>query len=350
MIDKENYTKRSTYFYELPEELIAQHPLDKRDNSRMLVYDKESDQIKHQHFYNILDYLKAGDVLVLNNSRVLPARIFGIKESTGAKIEVLLQKRIDLYNWEIIARPTKRLNIGTKIKFNDELGGEITSVGDYGCCNIKFNFNGRFEEILDRIGTMPLPPYIHEKLTNKERYQTVYSKIDGSSAAPTAGLHFTPELLQKIKDKGIIVVEVLLHVGLGTFRPVKEDNILEHKMHSEFISVSPEVAKIVTKAKQEGRRVIACGTTSMRTLESMAQKSTNGYELISGQKDTDIFIYPPYKFKIVDALITNFHLPESTLLMLVSAFIGLEKMKKVYDEAIKEKYRFFSFGDACLFI
>ena len=350
MIDKENYTKRSTYFYELPEELIAQHPLDKRDNSRMLVYDKESDQIKHQHFYNILDYLKAGDVLVLNNSRVLPARIFGIKESTVAKIEVLLQKRIDLYNWEIIARPTKRLNIGTKIKFNDELGGEITSVGDYGCCNIKFNFNGRFEEILDRIGTMPLPPYIHEKLTNKERYQTVYSKIDGSSAAPTAGLHFTPELLQKIKDKGIIVVEVLLHVGLGTFRPVKEDNILEHKMHSEFISVSPEVAKIVTKAKQEGRRVIACGTTSMRTLESMAQKSTNGYELISGQKDTDIFIYPPYKFKIVDALITNFHLPESTLLMLVSAFIGLEKMKKVYDEAIKEKYRFFSFGDACLFI
>lgn len=352
MINKENYTKRNTYFYELPEELIAQHPLDKRDNSRMLVYDRKKQKIQHKHFFDILDYFKAGDVLVLNNSRVLPARIFGIKEETGAKIEVLLQKRIDLNNWEIIARPTKRLNIGTKIKFNDELSGEITFVGDYGCCTIKFIYNGRFEEILDRIGIMPLPPYIHEKLTDKERYQTVYSKIQGSSAAPTAGLHFTPELLQKVKNKGIIVVEVLLHVGLGTFRPVKEDNILEHKMHSEFISVSPEVAEIVTKAKMEGRRVIACGTTSMRTLESMAEKSTNynGYELISGQKDTDIFIYPPYKFKIVDGLITNFHLPESTLLMLVSAFIGLENMKKVYEEAIKEKYRFFSFGDCCLFI
>ncbi|MDD4111148.1 MAG: tRNA preQ1(34) S-adenosylmethionine ribosyltransferase-isomerase QueA [Clostridia bacterium] len=393
-----DYTKTQTYFYDLPEELIAQHPLDKRDTSRMLVYNKNKDEIKHKHFYDIVDYFKKGDVLVLNNSRVLPARIFGIKEETGAKIEVLLQKRIDLNNWEIIAKPTKRLNVGTKIKFNDELSGEISLIGDYGCCTINFIYKGRFEEILDRIGTMPLPPYIHEKLTDKERYQTVYSKIEGSSAAPTAGLHFTPEILEKIKDKGIIVVEVLLHVGLGTFRPVKEENILQHKMHSEYISVSPEVAEIVTKAKKEGRRVVACGTTSMRTLESMAQKSEqiaglmqiscdklpqsctdgvhssrqfsascppesrslstqdtklvnfNGYKLISGQKDTDIFIYPPYKFKIVDVLITNFHLPESTLLMLVSAFIGLENMKKVYKEAIKEKYRFFSFGDCCLFI
>lgn len=352
MIKEEDYTKKSTYYYELPEELIAQHPLEKRDSSRMLVYDRKIDEIKHKHFYDIVSYFKKGDVLVLNNSRVLPARIFGIKETTGAKIEVLLQRRIDLYNWEIIAKPTKRLAIGTKIKFNDELSAEITLVGEYGCCEIKFLFNGRFEEILDRIGTMPLPPYIHEKLTEKERYQTVYSKTVGSSAAPTAGLHFTQEVLQKIKDKGVIIVEVLLHVGLGTFRPVKEDNILDHKMHSEFISVSPEVAKVVTDAKREGRRVIACGTTSMRTLESMAQKSKDfdGYELSSGQKNTDIFIYPPYKFKIVDALITNFHLPESTLLMLISAFAGTENIKKVYETAVKEKYRFFSFGDCCLFL
>jgi S-adenosylmethionine:tRNA ribosyltransferase-isomerase len=349
---KEDYTKKSTYYYDLPEELIAQHPLEKRDSSRMLVYDKQNDKMEHKNFFNILEYLKKGDVLVLNNSRVLPARIFGIKEETGAKVEVLLQKRIDLNKWEIIAKPTKRLKEGTKIKFNDELTGKILSVAEYGCCEIEFIYKGRFEEILDRIGTMPLPPYIHEKLTDKERYQTVYSKVEGSSAAPTAGLHFTPELLQKIKDKGVIVVEVLLHVGLGTFRPVKEDNILEHKMHSEFISVSPEVAKVVSEAKKEGRRVIACGTTSMRTLESMCQKSKDfdGYELISGQKNTDIFIYPPYKFKIVDALITNFHLPESTLLMLISAFIGLENVKKVYNEAIKERYRFFSFGDCCLFL
>lgn len=349
---KEEYTNKKTYYYDLPEELIAQHPLEKRDSSRMLVYDKKTNNMKHQHFFNIIDYLKKGDVLVLNNSRVLPARIFGIKEETSAKVEVLLQKRIDLNNWEIIAKPAKRLKIGTIIKFNEELKGEITEIQEYGCCKIKFIYQGRFEEILDRIGTMPLPPYIHEKLTDKERYQTVYSKIEGSSAAPTAGLHFTPELLQKLKEKGVIVVEVLLHVGLGTFRPVKEDNILEHKMHSEFVSVSPEVAKTISEAKKEGRRVIACGTTSMRTLESMCQKSQefDGYELVAGQKNTDIFIYPPYKFKIVDALITNFHLPESTLLMLISAFIGLENVKKVYQEAIKQKYRFFSFGDCCLFL
>lgn len=356
-MNKEDYTKKQTYFYDLPEELIAQYPLEKRDSSRMLVYNREEDKIEHKNFFNIVDYFKKGDVLVLNNSRVLPARIFGIKEETGAKIEILLQKRIDLNNWEVIARPTKRLNQGTIVKFNEELKGEITEVKEYGCCKIKFIYSGRFEEILDRIGTMPLPPYIHEKLTDKERYQTVYSKVEGSSAAPTAGLHFTPELLNKLKEKGIIIVEVLLHVGLGTFRPVKEDNILEHKMHSEFLSISTEVAKIVSDAKREKRRVIACGTTSMRTLESMAseqekefQKTERHYELVAGQKDTDIFIYPPYKFKIVDALITNFHLPESTLLMLISAFAGVENIRKIYQEAIKERYRFFSFGDACLFL
>jgi S-adenosylmethionine:tRNA ribosyltransferase-isomerase len=351
MTKKEDYTKKSTYYYELPEELIAQHPLEKRDDSRMLVYDRKIRKIEHKHFFDIVDYFKEGDVLVLNNSRVLPARIFGVKE-TGAKIEVLLHKRIDLHTWEVVAKPTKRLSSGTIIKFSDELSGEVLSVGEYGVCQIKFFFKGSFEEILDRIGNMPLPPYIHEKLNDKERYQTVYSKIKGSSAAPTAGLHFTPQILKVLKDKGVIIVDVLLHVGLGTFRPVKEENILEHKMHSEYISVSPHVAKVVADAKREGRRVIACGTTSMRALESMCKKSTkfNGYELTAGQKETDIFIYPPYKFKIVDALITNFHLPESTLLMLISAFIGLKNVKKLYKIAIEEKYRFFSFGDCCLFL
>ena len=374
MLDMENYTLKSTYNYDLPEELIAQTPLEKRDSSRMLVFsgkrifdEKEFDatdfqkNIEHKHFYDIVDYLKAGDVLVVNNSRVLPARLFAIKEKTGAKIEILLQKRIDLKKWEVIARPTKRLKEGTELKFNDELSGKILKVGDYGECEIEFLFdetkNGKtvsFEEILDRIGTMPLPPYIHEKLTEKERYQTVYSKTLGSSAAPTAGLHFTPEILEKLKNKGVIIAEVLLHVGLGTFRPVKEENILDHKMHSEHIKVSEEVAKIVTDAKREGRRVIAVGTTSMRTLESMAEKhNENGkefYGLKSGEKDTDIFIYPTYNFKIVDALITNFHLPESTLLMLISAFIGLKNVKEIYKIAVENKYRFFSFGDCCLFI
>ncbi len=387
---KEDYIKKNTYYYELPEELIAQTPLQKRDFSRMLVFNrpssgiKESGEIKtvdineipfdlercranieHKHFYDITDYFKAGDVLVLNNSRVLPARIFGIKVETGAKVEVLLQKRIDLHNWEIIARPTKRLKVGALVRFSDELTGTFTEIGEYGECKICFHFGDElsqntekqpisFEAILDRIGTMPLPPYIHEKLTEKERYQTVYSKTLGSSAAPTAGLHFTPEILQKLRDEGVIIAEVLLHVGLGTFRPVKEDSILDHKMHSEFLRVTPEVAKIVTDAKREGRRVIACGTTSMRTLESMASITQEDgrpfYQLEEGQKDTNIFIYPPYKFKMVDALITNFHLPESTLLMLISAFAGLENVREIYRTAIAERYRFFSFGDCCLLI
>ncbi len=369
-----DYTLKSTYYYDLPEELIAQTPLEKRDESRMLVFDgkritseNEFDKndcqkhIYHKHFYDIVDYLKKGDVLVLNNTKVLPARIFGFKKETGAKIEVLLQKRKNLNNWEIIARPTKRLKEGTIIVFNGELSGKITKVGEYGECEIEFIYNqtvdGKqisFEEILDRIGTVPLPPYIHEKLKEKNRYQTVYSKISGSSAAPTAGLHFTPEILEKLKQKGVIIVEILLHVGLGTFRPVKEDCVLNHKMHSEFISVSKEAAEEVSKAKREGRRIIAVGTTSMRTLESMAEKvNENGkefYILKSGEKETDIFIYPPYKFKIVDCLLTNFHLPESTLLMLISAFIGHDNVMEIYKTAISEKYRFFSFGDCCLFI
>lgn len=346
----EDYTKKSTYNYNLPEELIAQVPLEKRDNSKMLVYNKKTGDIFHKHFYDIVDYFNAGDVLVLNNSRVLPARIFGVKKETGAKIEVLLQKRIDLTTWEVIVKPQKRLKVGTIIKFSDELSGEILDLKEYGVSTIKFIFNGRFEEILDKIGLMPLPPYIKEKLKDKERYQTVYSKQLGSSAAPTAGLHFTPELLQKLKDKGVFVVEVMLHVGLGTFRPVKEDDITKHEMHSEFYSISEEAAKIINLAKKEKRRVIACGTTSMRTLESAAQEFDGYFGVRAEAKNTSIFIYPPYNFKIVDALITNFHLPESTLLMLISAFIGLDNVKNIYNIAIKEKYRFFSFGDCCLFI
>lgn len=348
----EDYKKRSTYWYDLPQKLIAQTPLDKRDFSRMLVYSMSDRSIEHKHFYDVVDYFKKGDVLVLNKSRVLPARLLGIKEKTGAKIEVLLQKRKDLNCWKVIAKPTKRLNKGTIVNFSNELSGEFVNIGEYGCCEICFKYSGNFEEILDKIGVVPLPPYIHEKLKNEERYQTVYSKELGSSAAPTAGLHFTEEILQKLRDKGVEIVEVLLHVGLGTFRPVKEDNICEHKMHSEHISISSKVAKIISDAKKESRRVIACGTTSMRVLESMAKKSRDfeGYELVSGQKDTDIFIYPPYKFKITDGLITNFHLPESTLLMLISAFVGVGEVKKVYSEAIKKEYRFFSFGDVCLFL
>ncbi len=353
-MEEDKYKLKSTYNYYLPEELIAQTPLEKRDSSRMLVFNRKTNQIEHKHFYDITEYFKAGDVLVLNNSRVLPARLFGEKVETGAKIEVLLQKRIDLSTWEVIVKPQKRLKVGSVIKFSDELSGEILELRDYGLAKIKFIFDGRFEEILDRIGLMPLPPYIKEKLKDKERYQTVYSKQLGSSAAPTAGLHFTPELLQKLRDKGVIIVEVMLHVGLGTFRPVKEDDITKHEMHSEFYSVSKEASEIVSLAKKEGRRVFACGTTSMRTLESAAIKVCEDgkeyYALEAKSGDTNIFIYPPYNFKIVDCLITNFHLPESTLLMLISAFCGLDNVKNIYDIAVKEKYRFFSFGDACLFL
>lgn len=333
---------RSTYYYDLPEELIAQTPIEPRDSSRLLVYNRNKQTVEHKIFRDIIDYLKPNDVLVVNNSRVLPARLFGYKD-TGAKIEILLQKRIDLENWEVIAKPFKRLSVGTKVTFNEEFYCEITEKKDYGECKIKFHFKGSFEEALDKVGTMPLPPYIKEKLKDKERYQTVYSKVEGSSAAPTAGLHFTNELIQKIKDKGIKIVEVLLHVGLGTFRPVKEDNILNHNMHFEYIELSEENANVLNQAKKEGNRIIAVGTTSVRVLESCV--SENG-EFIPQKRETNIFIYPPYKFKAIDGLITNFHLPESTLIMLVSALCGTEETLKLYNLAVKEKYRFFSFGDA----
>lgn len=338
--------KKSSYYYDLPQELIAQTPIEPRDQSRLLVYNRQTKKIEHKIFKDIIDYLKAGDILVVNNTKVLPARLYGYKD-TGAKIEVLLQKRLDLYTWEAISKPFKRLKIGTILTFSKNLSCEIIEKGEYGLCKIKFIFEGVFEERLSEVGQIPLPPYIHEKLQNKDRYQTVYSKVEGSSAAPTAGLHFTKELLQRIKEKGIEIVEVLLHVGLGTFRPVKEENILDHQMHSEYIEMSQENADIINKAKQENRRVIAVGTTSVRVLESCADGNGKIHAI---KKDTDIFIYPSYKFKVVDGLITNFHLPESTLIMLVSAFAGFDETMQIYNEAVKSQYRFFSFGDAMFII
>lgn len=344
MSNKENKDLflKSSYYYDLPENLIAQTPIEPRDSSRLLVYDRKQNKIEHKIFRDIVDYLNAGDVLVINNTRVLPARLFGFKD-TGAKIEVLLQKRINLKDWEVIARPFKRLKEGTRITFSQNLSCTILKKEDYGSCVVRFDFDGVFEERLSEVGQMPLPPYIHEKLKDKERYQTVYSKVEGSSAAPTAGLHFTPQLLNKLKDKGVEIVEVLLHVGLGTFRPVKEDNILNHEMHSEYIEMSKENADKLNSAKREGRRIIAVGTTSVRVLESCADE--NGV-IVPQKRETDIFIYPSYKFKVVDALITNFHLPESTLIMLISAFAGYDETMSIYNEAVKQKYRFFSFGDA----
>ena len=336
---------RKTYYYDLPEELIAQSPVEPRDSSRLLCYNRKTNVRKDLHFYDIINFLNTGDILIINNTKVLPARIFGFKE-TGAKIEILLQKRIDLKTWEVIARPFKRLEVGTKIVFNENIFCTVTEKATYGLCKVKFDYSDKksFEEHLMEIGTVPLPPYIKEKLKNPERYQTVYAKISGSSAAPTAGLHFTKELLEKIKAKGVEVLEVLLHVGLGTFRPVKEDNIREHEMHSEYIELTKEVADKINLAKSEGRRVIAVGTTSVRVLESAVDE--NG-KVIPVKKETQIFIYPPYKFKVVDALITNFHLPESTLIMLISAFVGdIDKTLNLYKHAVSEKYRFFSFGDA----
>lgn len=340
--DKKDLLKKSSYFYNLPEELIAQKPIEPRDNSRLLLFCRQTEEIQYKHFYDILDFLHKGDVLVVNNTRVLPARLFGYKD-TGAKIEILLQKRIDLTTWEVIARPFKRLKEGTEIHFSENLSLTVLEKKEYGECKVKFNFTGAFEERLDEVGQVPLPPYIHEKLKDKERYQTVYSKVEGSSAAPTAGLHFTNELLQKLQEKGVELIEVLLHVGLGTFRPVKEDDILNHNMHSEYIEMTQENADKINKAKAEGRRIIAVGTTSVRVLESVA---TEEGRVKAYKGETSIFIYPSYKFKIVDGLITNFHLPESTLIMLVSAFAGYDQTMKIYNHAVKEHYRFFSFGDA----
>lgn len=333
---------KSDFYYNLPEELIAQTPVEPRDHSRMLVYDRATGEIEHKHFYDIIDYLKAGDVLVINDTKVLPARIYGVKEGTGAKIEFLLHKRIRLDEWEVLVKPAKKATVGAVIRFSDEFTATVTGYIGEGLRTVRFSYDGVFEDILSRVGEMPLPHYIHERLSDGTRYQTVYARESGSSAAPTAGLHFTPELLQKIRDKGVEVVKVLLHVGLGTFRPVKAENILDHKMHSEYYCVTPEAAAAVNKAKAEGRRVIAVGTTSVRTLES----AWHDGKLNAESGETSIFIYPPYKFKAVDALITNFHLPESTLIMLVSAFIGRENALKMYECAVENKYRFFSFGDA----
>lgn len=339
--------KTKTYDYYLPEELIAQTPAEPRDSSRLLVYHRDSGQIEHKIFRDVIDYLQKGDVLVVNNTKVLPARLIGDKQPTGAKIEVLLLKRQQLDTWEVLMKPAKRAKQGTIIKFCDDLNCEVVGSTDFGGRIVKFNYNGVFEDVLQKVGTLPLPHYIHETPKDIKRYQTVFAKTTGSSAAPTAGLHFTTELMQKIKDKGVIVAEVLLHVGLGTFRPVSEENILHHPMHSEWIEVTPQTAKIINNARANGGRIIACGTTSIRTLESVA--NDNG-EIIPQTKDTNIFIYPGYKFKAVDGVITNFHLPQSTLIMLVSAFCGIEETLNMYNIAVKEKYRFFSFGDATLLI
>ena len=331
--------------YNLPEELIAQTPLKKRDSSKLLMMDKNSGEVKHEVFSNIIDYLNKGDVLVLNDTKVIPARLIGVKEETGAVIELLLLKELGEDTWECLSKPAKRLKVGTIVSFGDgKLKAEVIEKRDEGITIVKLIYDGILMEILDSLGTMPLPPYIHEKLEDQGRYQTVYAKYSGSAAAPTAGLHFTPELLKMIEDKGVIVTYVTLHVGLGTFRPVEVDNILEHKMHSEYYIMNEETANILNKAKDEGRRIIAVGTTSTRTLETIASNNDGRFIACSG--DTNIFIYPGYEFKGIDCLITNFHLPKSTLVMLVSALSSKEHILNAYQEAINNKYRFFSFGDS----
>lgn len=340
--------KLSDFNYNLPEELIAQDPLEKRDNSRLMVLHRETGELEHKHFYDVIDYLNPGDCLVVNNTKVIPARLMGVKEETGASIEVLLLKRKEEKVWETLVKPGKKARVGARISFGDGLlVGEVIDVVEEGNRLIRFEYDGIFEEILDRLGQMPLPPYITHQLQDKNRYQTVYAKYDGSAAAPTAGLHFTEELLQKIQDKGVRIAKVTLHVGLGTFRPVKEENVLDHHMHSEFYIVDEEAAKIINETKANGGRVISVGTTSTRTLETVAEPDGH-IPVKSGW--TDIFIYPGYRFKAVDCLITNFHLPESTLIMLVSALADREKILHAYETAVEEKYRFFSFGDAMLIL
>ncbi|MDS0524424.1 tRNA preQ1(34) S-adenosylmethionine ribosyltransferase-isomerase QueA [Clostridium sp. SHJSY1] len=336
--------KVTDFDFYLPEELIAQHPLEKRDQSRLMVLDKKTGEIEHKKFYDVIDYLEKGDTLVLNNTRVMPARLIGEKENTGGKIEFLLLKRIEGDKWESLAKPGKSARVGRRFIFGEgKLKAEVIEVLENGNRIIEFYYEGIFEEVLDSLGEMPLPPYIHERLEDKERYQTVYSKEEGSAAAPTAGLHFTKELLKKIEDKGVNIAYITLHVGLGTFRPVKVETIENHDMHSEFYTLSKETAEIINETKKRGNRVISVGTTSTRTLETIGDE--NGF--VKEQSGwTNIFIYPGYKFKIVDNLITNFHLPESTLIMLVSTLAGRGHVMKAYEEAVKEKYRFFSFGDA----
>ena len=335
---------KSDYYYDLPEELIAQDPLLKRSDSRLMVLDKETGKTSHHHFYDIKSFLKKGDCLVLNNTKVIPARLMGTRKDTGAVIEVLLLKRRDANIWETLVKPGKKCKIGQVIEFGDGLlTATVKGIEEEGNRIIEFSYEGIFEEILDKLGEMPLPPYITHKLEDKNRYQTVYAKYEGSAAAPTAGLHFTKELLDEIREMGVKTVFVTLHVGLGTFRPVKEDNILNHHMHSEFYQVTKEAADEINKTKAEGGRVICVGTTSCRTVESAAGEDGLVH---AGSDNTEIFIYPGYKFKVLDALITNFHLPESTLIMLVSALAGRENVLNAYKEAVSEKYRFFSFGDA----
>ena len=339
--------KTSDFDYFLPEELIAQTPVYPRDSSRLLVYDRSSDRVEHKQFFDLKNYLKAGDVLVRNNTKVLPARMFGYTEH-GGKVEILLLKRYTIDEWEVLVKPGKKAKPNATLIISNELKVEVLSnVEESGGRRVKFIYDGVFEDIISRLGEMPLPPYITEKLKDKDRYQTVYADKIGSSAAPTAGLHFTPELLRELEEMGVIIVDVLLHVGLGTFRPVKVEDVKTHHMHSEYYEVSKRASEIINEAKREGRRVIAVGTTSVRTLESVADE--NGF-LCESKGDTDIFIYPGYRFKCVDGLITNFHLPKSTLLMLVSAFSSKEKALELYNLAVEEKYRFFSFGDACLFL
>lgn len=338
--------KRSSYFYNLPQELIAQTPSEKRDHSRLLCLDKQSGEVKHKNFYDIIDSLKAGDCLVINDTKVIPARLFGKAEGREGEIETVLLSRMENSEgecWKCLTRPGKKTRVGAKIIYSDELSGIVTDVLEGGIRVIKFEYQGVFNEILDRIGIMPLPPYITEKLADRNRYQTVYAKTDGSAAAPTAGLHFTPELLKKAEEKGVEIVRVLLHVGLGTFRPVKEDDLSNHTMHAEYIKVTQEAADKINQIHQNGGRVIAVGTTSVRTLETATGEDgiVRPYE-----GETSIFIHPGIKFKCVDAMITNFHLPESTLIMLVCAFAGYENTMRAYNEAVEERYRFFSFGDA----
>lgn len=334
--------KLTDFSYELPKELIAQHPAEPRDHARLMLYDKKTGAVEHKHFYDLVDELQAGDVLVFNDSKVIPARLYGKRVPTGGKVEVLLLTPVGEDRWEVLVKPGKKALPGTTIEFPEGLQAEVLDRTDFGGRVVHFTYDGVFDDIIDKIGEMPLPPYIHEKMEDPNEYQTVYARERGSAAAPTAGLHFTDELLQKIRDKGVEEVFVTLHVGLGTFRPVEEENIEDHQMHSEFYSITPEAANAINRAKAEGRRIIAVGTTSIRTLESAG---TTGM-LKAGSGWTNIFIYPGFTFHIVDALVTNFHLPESTLLMLISALSTREQILHAYEIAVKEKYRFFSFGDA----
>jgi len=335
--------KTDDFDFYLPEELIAQTPLDKRDSSRLLVLNKETGDISHKHFTDIIDYFKEGDVLVLNDTKVLPARLIGTKEETGAVIELLMLKEKGKDEWEVLSKPAKRVKIGTVVKFSDRLKAECIGIGEEGIRVFRFIYDGIFYEILDELGEMPLPPYIHEKLEDKDRYQTVYAKHRGSAAAPTAGLHFTEDLIRKIEAKGVKIVYITLHVGLGTFRPVSVEDVTTHKMHSEFYCINKESSDVLNEAKRSGNRIISVGTTSTRTLETI-MNLYGEFRECSGW--TDIFIYPGYEFKAIDCLITNFHLPKSTLIMLVSALAGKDKIMNAYKEAVENKYRFFSFGDS----